>query len=112
IGKAMMDAGDGVPGRLRESARRSLDESDALAARWHNAASGRLQYAYAPRFALSCTEVLLREVAARVQAGARLHTHASEQLAEIELVRREHGMENVDYLASLGLAGPRAALAH
>jgi 5-methylthioadenosine/S-adenosylhomocysteine deaminase len=112
VGKAMMDAGDGVPARLRETTRASLDASDALAARWHGAADGRIQYAYAPRFAPSCTEALLREVAARVAAGARLHTHASEQLAEIELVRRERGMDNVDYLASLGLAGPRAALAH
>src|SRR5205085_2398826 len=63
IGKAMMDSGDGVPPRLRETARRSLDESDALATRWQGAAEGRLQYAYAPRFALSCTEPLLREVA-------------------------------------------------
>ena len=31
IGKAMMDVGDGVPARLREETRRSLDESDALA---------------------------------------------------------------------------------
>ena len=79
IGKAMMDAGDGVPARLRETTRRSLDESDALSARWHGAADGRLRYAYAPRFVLSCTEELLREVGARVHRGARLHTHACEQ---------------------------------
>ena len=112
IGKAMMDDGDGVPARLREETRRSIDESDALAARWHGAADGRLRYAYAPRFVLSCTEELLREVAARVHRGARLHTHASEQFAEIELVRRLRGADNIVYLESLGLAGPRAALAH
>src|SRR5438270_975954 len=50
IGKAMMDDGDGVPERLRETTRRSLDDSDALSARWHDAAGGRLRYAYAPRF--------------------------------------------------------------
>ena len=71
-----MDAGDGVPARLRETTRASLDESDALRARWHGAADGRMRYAYAPRFVLSCTEELLREVGARVQRGARLHTHA------------------------------------
>jgi 5-methylthioadenosine/S-adenosylhomocysteine deaminase len=112
VGKAMMDAGDGVPARLREETRWSLDESDALSARWHGRADGRLRYAYAPRFVLSCSEELLREVGARVRAGARLHTHASEQQAEIELVRRERGADNIVYLESLDLAGPLATLAH
>ncbi|HZS38786.1 MAG TPA: 5'-deoxyadenosine deaminase, partial [Polyangia bacterium] len=112
VGKAMMDAGDGVPARLREETRRSLDESDALRARWQGKFDGRLGWAYAPRFVLSCSEALLAEVAARVKAGARLHTHASEQLAEIALVRKERGMDNIAYFAKLGLAGPRATLAH
>jgi 5-methylthioadenosine/S-adenosylhomocysteine deaminase len=112
IGKAMMDSGDGVPARLRESTRQSIDESDALRARWQGRADGRMGYAYAPRFVLSCTEELLREVAARVHHGARLHTHAAEQEAEIALVRRERGLDNIVYLESLGLCGPGAALAH
>jgi len=112
IGKAMMDAGDGVPARLREETQRSIDESDALCARWHGAADGRLRYAYAPRFVLSCSEELLREVGARVHRGARLHTHAAEQEAEIAIVRHERGADNIVYLESLGLGGPRAAIAH
>jgi cytosine/adenosine deaminase-related metal-dependent hydrolase len=112
LGKAMMDVGDGVPERLRESTRNSLAESDALRARWQGAANGRIGWAYAPRFVLSCTEELLREVAGRVQAGSRVHTHASEQLSEIELVRRERGDDNISYLAKLGLGGDRATLAH
>jgi 5-methylthioadenosine/S-adenosylhomocysteine deaminase len=112
IGKAMMDAGDGVPARLRESTRASLDESDRLRKSWEGAANGRIGWAYAPRFALSCSEELLREVGARVADGARLHTHASEQLAEVELVRRERGDDNIDYLSKLGLGGDRAVLAH
>ncbi|HEX9102504.1 MAG TPA: amidohydrolase family protein, partial [Polyangia bacterium] len=43
LGKAMMDDGDGVPPRLREDTQRSIDDSDALAARWHGAAGGRLR---------------------------------------------------------------------
>jgi cytosine/adenosine deaminase-related metal-dependent hydrolase len=112
VGKAMMDAGDGVPARLRETTQASLDESDALRARWSGKFDGRIEWAYAPRFVLSCTEALLREVGARVAAGARLHTHASEQLAEIEVVRRERGMDNIAYFDKLGLSGPRATLAH
>ena len=112
IGKAMMDTGDGVPTRLRETTAASLAESDALQRRWSGAADDRLRYAYAPRFVLSCTEALLREVAARLGAGARLHTHASEQLAECALVRDERGDDNISYFGALGLVGPRSALAH
>ncbi len=112
IGKAMMDVGDGVPARMREDTRRSLDDSDALASRWHGAFDGRMRWAYAPRFVLSCTEELLKEVGARVKVSARVHTHASEQRAEIDLVRSERGMDNIAYFDSLGLSGPRVTLAH
>ena len=112
LGKAMMDTGEGVPARRRETTLASLRESDALAARWSGHADDRLRYAYAPRFVLSCTEALLREVAARVAMGARLHTHASEQLAECELVRELRGLDNISYFDSLGLVGDRSALAH
>ena len=114
FGKAMMDDGEGVPARLRETTRASLDESDALSRRWASSEihGGRLGYAYAPRFVLTCTETLLREVAARVAEGARVHTHASEQLAEVALVRARLGADNVAWLDGVGLGGDRAALAH
>jgi cytosine/adenosine deaminase-related metal-dependent hydrolase len=113
IGKAMMDAGDGVPDGLRESTRDSLDESVALALRWHGAEGGRLRYAFSPRFVLSCTEELLRAVAARArELGARIHTHASENRDELAAVRRERGDDNVAYLDAIGLTGHDVGLAH
>src|SRR5690606_20090824 len=78
-GKAMMDAGQGVPRGLRESTADSLSESLALIDRWHGAAEGRLRYAFAPRFVLSCSETLLKEVARLAhEKQVRIHTHASE----------------------------------
>ncbi len=113
IGKCMMDAGDGVPAGLREETRASLDESEALARRWHGADGGRLRYGYAPRFVLSCTEDLLREVTHSARRmGCVIHTHASENPTECAVVRRERGGDNIDYLASLGMAGPDVVLAH
>jgi len=111
-GKAMMDVSRGVPASLRESMTASLDESDALRAKFDGAEAGRLAYAYNPRFVLSCTEPLLREVAARMQDGARVHTHASENQEELEAVRERCGMANVEYFAELGLLGERVGLAH
>lgn len=111
-GKAMMDVGDDVPAGLRETTRSSLEESDRLAQKWDGAEDGLLHYTYAPRFVPSCSDDLLAEVATRVSAGARLHTHASENLDEVALVKRTTGLDNVDYLASKGLLSSRAVLAH
>ena len=41
-----------------------------------------------------------------------IHTHASENRTEIEMVERETGERNVAYLHSLGLTGTHVALAH
>jgi cytosine/adenosine deaminase-related metal-dependent hydrolase len=114
IGKAMMDhRDDAVPATLRESTQASLAEAERLIERWHGAADGRLRYAYAPRFALSCTDELLREVGARARRGAlRIHTHASENRAEIAAVRARFGLDNIVYLHDAGLTGDHVTLAH
>jgi len=114
IGKAMMDAPDPhIPEGLRETTKSSLDESARLIERWHGVAGGRLRYAYAPRFVLSCTDELLREVAVQSRArGVRIHTHASENRGEIALVRGRFGKENLEVLDELGLLGDHCCLAH
>ena len=114
VGKAMMDARDPqIPPGLREDTAASLRESDRLAERWHGAANDRLRYAYAPRFALSCTDELLGEVAAAAKRRAlRVHTHASENQGEIAAVRARFGKENVAVLHDLGLTGDHVTLAH
>jgi cytosine/adenosine deaminase-related metal-dependent hydrolase len=114
IGKAMMDyPDDRIPDGLRESTEASLAESARLCATWHGTAGGRLRYAYAPRFAVSCTDDLLRETARSARdAGARIHTHASENRAEIAEVKRRTGMDNIVYLHDCGLTGDDVGLAH
>jgi cytosine/adenosine deaminase-related metal-dependent hydrolase len=112
-GKAMMDQGDGVPARLRETARESLDESARLASRWRGAADGRVGYAWAPRFILSCSEGLVRGVVERAaEHGDLVHTHAAEHPEERAAVRRALGDDDVAILRRWGVAGPRAILAH
>jgi len=114
IGKAMMDLPDPqIPKGLAESTAASLDESARLIERWHGAASNRLRYAYAPRFVLSCTDELLREVGVQARArGVRIHTHASENTGEVALVRQRYGKENITVLDELGLLGPHSCIAH
>ncbi len=112
-GKAMMDQGDDVPAGLLETTRDSMAKSLELVKRWHGAAGGRLGYAFAPRFALSCTPKLLREVAAAaVDKGCLIHSHAAEQLEERSAVRAKTGMDDVEFLAEHGICGPNTVLAH
>lgn len=111
-GKAMMDAGVDVPAGLRETTEQSLAESDALAARWHQRADGRLRYAYAPRFILSCSEPLWRALAERIAGGAMVHSHVAEHPGEREAVQAQLGMTDLEAMRSYGIRGPRTVLAH
>src|SRR5437762_6121472 len=111
-GKCLMDAPSN-PAGLRESTDAALTESADLCAKWHGAAGGRLRYCFAPRFAPSCTGPLLRAVSDLAEkSGAMMHTHAAETPLELDTVRRETGHDEIAYLDSVGISGPRAALAH
>lgn len=113
VGKCMMDRGDEVPAALHENTADSISESLELLKRWHGAAGGRIRYCFAPRFALSCTSELLRRVGELAHEHQLIvHTHASENENECQLVEQESGLRNVAFLDSLGLTGPNAVFAH
>ena len=113
FGQAMMDTGARAPDGLLETTRASLDASAALHKRWHRSASGRLQYSYAPRFALSCTRELLEAVAALAKMNDLLiHTHSNEDPSEREAIEAATGRPPVAYLVETGIASERAVAAH
>lgn len=113
VGKCLMDIDGEQPARLKQAAQAGIDETLGLHRRWHGAAHGRIQIAFAPRFAISCTPDLLRLTAEAADAhGLLVHTHASEQREEVEVVRQATGMDNMAYLASVGLATSRLCAAH
>ena len=112
VGKCMMDL-ESNPDQLRESTNESLLESVRLLEKWHGKEEGRISYAFAPRFVLSCTEDLLKEVGSVANAkGILVHTHASENREEIKAVKEMHGCENIEYLEQIGLCNDRLVLAH
>ncbi len=113
VGKCLMDADAAVPRRLLQTARAAIDESLDLHRRWDGAAGGRLRAAFAPRFAVSCSRGLLEEVGSlSASGGVLVHTHASEQQAEIAIVERQTGKRNIEYFEAIGLASERLCLAH
>jgi len=113
VGKCMMDHGDNVPDELMEDYKESLIEAERLINKYHKTADGRIDYALAPRFVVSCTEKLLLGVKELSEKyDLMVHTHASENLGEINIVEKEHGMRNIKYLDKLGLTGEKLILAH
>ncbi len=114
IGKCMMDFDAQVPRRLQEATQASIDESLALRKRWHGAKGGRIQAAFAPRFAVSCSRALLESVAdLSKELGALVHTHASESQGEIAIVKQlSGGLSNLEYLERVRLASPQLCAAH
>lgn len=114
VGKCMMDSDVEVPRRLQEQTTASIDESLALKKRWDGACNGRLQAAFAPRFAVSCSRELLEAVAhLSTRERTIVHTHTSENRDEVEVVRRlSGGFSNLEYLADTGLATPHLCAAH
>jgi 5-methylthioadenosine/S-adenosylhomocysteine deaminase len=113
VGKCMMDKGDEVPDALHEETESSIEESLALLETWNGKAQGRIRYCFAPRFAVSCTTQLLETVGKLArERGVMIHTHASENRSECEIVERETGLRNIAYLDQVGITGSHVALAH
>jgi 5-methylthioadenosine/S-adenosylhomocysteine deaminase len=112
-GNVLMDDSETTPVNLRARAEEGLAETERLRSYWHGRDRGRLRVAVQPRFAVTSTEPLLRR-AARFAAEKELliHTHASENRGEIDIVRMRTGLGNITYLDSVGLLTPRTCLAH
>ncbi|MEK6580703.1 MAG: amidohydrolase family protein, partial [Bdellovibrionota bacterium] len=113
VGKCLMDHPETTPENLREDSEAALKEATELFQRWNGKKNDRIRASYAPRFVVSCTEKLLRDVLTlSKRQNALIHTHASENLKEIQLVKRLVNCENIEYLHQLGLTGPNLVLAH
>ena len=113
IGKCLMDRRSQNPKDLCENTESAISEALELYQKWNGAKGDRLRASFAPRFVISCTEDLLKQVAELSSlTGALVHTHASENQKEIELVKKLTGKNNIQYLDFIGLASSRLVLAH
>jgi cytosine/adenosine deaminase-related metal-dependent hydrolase len=81
--------------------------------RWHDKEDGRIKYAFAPRFILSCSKELLIETA-KLTAKYNLpfHTHASENISEVNLVNDIYQQDTITFFDEIGATGPNLCLAH
>jgi cytosine/adenosine deaminase-related metal-dependent hydrolase len=112
-GNVLMDDPTTTPPNLRATAAEGLAETERLRRDWHGGERGRLRVAIQPRFAVACTDGLLRDAAAfALEKDLPIHTHGSESKAECQLVAKRTGLSNIRYLADVGLLTPRTCVAH
>ena len=112
-GKCLIDVND-----LYEPFSSSTDEeiktSRKLAEQFHNVEDGRIKYAFAPRFVLTCSEKLLKETREMMNdfPGSLFHSHASENERELAEVRKRYNKENIEYFHSINVIDDHSVLAH
>jgi cytosine/adenosine deaminase-related metal-dependent hydrolase len=112
-GKAMMEMGKGLPEGLMEEPGLCLRSAVELARRHHNTESGRLGYVFCPRFLISVSKELFRDIASEARRlGCRMQTHTSENLDENREVERRTTMPSLRYLERSGFLGPDVSLVH
>lgn len=111
-GKTMMNQGELVPKRLLESTESSLRETFDLGKKWHKY-KDLISYAVTPRFAVSCSADLMKQASLMARENRwYLQTHSNENKSEIDLVKKITGMDNIEFLESVGFSGEDTILAH
>ncbi|MEA3211676.1 MAG: guanine deaminase [Chthoniobacter sp.] len=115
MGKMMMDIGSYGKLQPTQILATSLQETERLCKTWHGAGGGLLEYAVSPRFAVACSEEMMRGAAGiAAKYGAYIQTHLAENLEEIERARQQHpaAQDYTDIYAQCGLLTSRTILGH
>jgi guanine deaminase len=115
MGKMMMNLGSYGKLAPTQIISTSLQETERLCKTWHQAGEGLLEYAVSPRFAIACSEEMMRAAAAlAAKYGTYIQTHLAENQAEIERVREMYpwARDYTDVYHACGLLTPRTVLGH
>lgn len=115
MGKMMMDVGSYGNLQPTKVVSISLHESERLCKTWHGAGEGLIEYAFSPRFAVACSEKLMRGAAElATKYGTYIQTHLAENREEIEKVRNQFtwAQDYTEVYEKFGLLGPRTVLGH
>lgn len=109
IGQTLMDCG--APRQLTLPSDRLIQTSHALLEQFPP--GGRVAAAVTPRFALSCSDELLRQCGVLAKSsGAILQTHLSESLDECRAVQQRFGKDYVSAYQSLGCVTSNSIFGH
>ena len=96
--------------RLRDE---GMQRIDALFAKWHGAGNGRIRVFPAAALAETSSPELLHAVRAFADTHDVGYTiHLSQSVAEVEFMKRHHGLTPPAFLDRAGFLGPRLFAAH
>jgi guanine deaminase len=115
MGQTMMDMGSYGTLQPRKILSVALLESERLCRKWHGEADGLLEYAFSPRFALACSERLMRAAGEMAQNfGCHIQTHLAENREECDRVRHlfPNSLDYTGVYEKAGLLGPKTILGH
>jgi guanine deaminase len=115
MGKMMMDVGSYGSLQPSKIVSVSVAETERLIKKWHGANEGLIEYAVSPRFAVACSDELMRSAAELAQRHSTyVQTHLAENREEIETVRHlfPQATDYTDVYAQCGLLGPKTMLGH
>ena len=115
LGKVMMDVGSYGGLKPETILELSLAQSERLCQRWNGGNGGLLGYAFSPRFAVSCSEAMMRAASELARKhGAFIQTHLAENSGEIERVREmfPDARDYTDVYDGCGLLGEKTILGH
>lgn len=114
MGKVLMDRN--APADLTEDTDKSIEQSEELCKKWHGYDSGRLSYAFTPRFAPTSTSEQMKRVSElwHKYPGSFMQTHLSENIDEINWVKElfPSCSNYLDVYDKHGLVGPNSLFAH
>lgn len=109
-GMVMMDIGTQA---LKQKTEQVIASTKELIDKWHHYDDGRIRYALAPRFVLSCSTRLWKEVKELSKAyDLIIHSHCAENKREWQMVKDFTGYSNLEYFVKYNLASSHLCLAH
>ncbi len=115
MGKMMMDVGSYGSHQPTKILSISVAETERLIRKWHGANDGLIEYAVSPRFAVTCSEKLMRTAGELAREyGTYLQSHLAENPEELSKVKHLFQWAE-DYTAvydKCGLLGERTVLGH
>lgn len=112
-GHCLMDEVESMAPGLASSTDQELRQTEDLGSEMDGAANGRLRYAINPRFILSCSDALWKELHDfSRRTGWPIHTHALEQREEGAVIRELKGCDEIEYFERHGLLDSDLRIAH
>lgn len=101
------------PEALMETSEAIIEDTRRLHETWQGQENGRLGIDFSPNVVWSTSAAMMLKVAEKAREwGIGIHIHTAEARYEQEMSMESYGMRQVEWLADLGVLGPRTQLAH